>query len=126
MLRAYVEADCHRVSNCSVGLDYYSTIMRYFSRVSSAMSQRPSDPNHPYCHYCEGSTYHEYDPYFHAWVCQTCFGGMIRVDKKDPLSVIRAELNSLALHVAKSGYNAEVKGKLREVAGRMQKLAEGS
>lgn len=90
------------------------------------LSQRPSDPNHPYCHYCEESTYHEYDPYFHAWVCQTCFGGMIRVDKKDPLSAIRAELNSLALHVAKSGYNAEVKGKLRDVAARMQKLAESS
>ena len=88
------------------------------------LSQRVSDPNHPYCHYCEESTYHEYDPYFHAWVCQTCFGGMIRVDKKDPLSVIRAELNSLALHVAKAGYNAEVKGKLREAAGRLQKLAE--
>ena len=90
------------------------------------LSQRPSDPNRPYCHYCEESTYHEYDPYFHAWVCQTCFGGMIRVDKKDPLSAIRAELNSLALHVAKSGYNAEVKGKLREVVGQLQKLAEGS
>jgi hypothetical protein len=51
---------------------------------------------------------------------------MIRVDRKDPLSAIRADLNSLALHVAKSGYNAEVKGKLREVAGRLQKLAEGS
>lgn len=48
------------------------------------------------------------------------------MDKKDPLSVVRADLNSLALHVAKSGYNAEVKGKLREVAGRLQKLAEGS
>ncbi len=47
------------------------------------------------------------------------------MDKKDPLSVIRADLNSLALHVAKSGYNAEVKGKLREVAARMQRLAEG-
>jgi hypothetical protein len=51
---------------------------------------------------------------------------MIRVDKKDPLSVIRSDLNSLALHVAKSGYNAEVKSKLREVAVRMQKLADGS
>jgi hypothetical protein len=51
---------------------------------------------------------------------------MIRVDKKDPLSAIRAELNSLALHVAKSGYNAEVKGKLREIAVRMQKLSEGT
>ena len=48
------------------------------------------------------------------------------MDKKDPLSVIRAELNSLALHVARTGYNAEVKGRLREVAARMQKLAEGS
>ncbi len=46
------------------------------------------------------------------------------MDKKDPLSVIRAELNSLALHVAKAGYNAEVKVKLREAAGRLQKLAE--
>ena len=51
---------------------------------------------------------------------------MIRVDKKDPLSAIRAELNSLALRVAKSGYNTEVKGKLRDVAARMQKLAESS
>ncbi len=46
------------------------------------------------------------------------------MDKKDPLSVIRAELNSLALHVAKAGYNAEVKGKLREAAERLQKLSE--
>jgi hypothetical protein len=49
---------------------------------------------------------------------------MIRSDKKDPLSVIRAQLNSLALHVAKSGYNAEVKGKLRQVATQLQKLGE--
>ena len=48
------------------------------------------------------------------------------MDKKDPLSIIRSELNSLALHVAKSGYSAEVKGKLRDVAGRLQKLAEGT
>ena len=48
------------------------------------------------------------------------------MDKKDPLSTIRAELNSLALHVAKSGYNAEVKGKLRDMATRMQKLAESA
>ena len=47
------------------------------------------------------------------------------MDKKDPLSVIRAELNSLAMHVARTGYNAEVKGKLREAAARIQKLAEG-
>ena len=47
------------------------------------------------------------------------------MDKKDPLSVIRAELNSLALHVARTGYNAEVREKLREVAARIQKLAEG-
>jgi hypothetical protein len=51
---------------------------------------------------------------------------MIRADKKDPLSAIRAQLNTLAMHVAKSGYNAEVKGKLREVAAQLQKLAEGS
>jgi hypothetical protein len=50
---------------------------------------------------------------------------MIRADKKDPLSVIRAELNTLALHVAKGGYNQEVKGKLRETAERLLKLAEG-
>jgi hypothetical protein len=100
------------------------TLLKGRGELVSELSQRPSDPNHPYCHYCEESTYHEYDPYFHAWVCQTCFGGMIRVDKKDPLSAIRAELNSLALHIAKSGYNAEVKGKLREIAVRMQKLAE--
>ncbi len=49
---------------------------------------------------------------------------MIRADKKDPLSVIRAELNSMALHVAKSGYTPDVKTKLREVASRLQKLAE--
>lgn len=51
---------------------------------------------------------------------------MIRADKKDPLSIIRAELNTLAVHVAKGGYNAEVKTKLKEVAARLQKLAEGS
>ncbi len=49
---------------------------------------------------------------------------MIRADKKDPLSMIRAELNSLALHVAKDGYSAVVKGKLREIAERLQELAE--
>lgn len=48
------------------------------------------------------------------------------MDKKDPLSVIRAELNSLAFLVARTGYNGEVKRKLRDVASRMQKLAEGS
>ena len=84
----------------------------------------PSDPNHPYCRFCEEWSYHEYDPYFHVWVCQTCFGGMIRADKKDPLSIIRAELNTLAAHVAKNGYNAEVKGKLKETARRLQELAE--
>jgi hypothetical protein len=119
--------NCHRVWRSPVGLNYYPRIgQNAQGELAFQLSQRPSDPNHPYCHYCEESTYHEYDPYFHAWVCQTCFGGMIHVDKKDPLSVIRSELNSLALHVAKSGYNAEVKGKLREVAGRLQKLAEGS
>ncbi len=49
---------------------------------------------------------------------------MIRADKKDPLSIIRAELNSMAVHVAKDGYSAVVKGKLREIAGRLQQLAE--
>lgn len=87
------------------------------------MSQQP-DANHPYCRYCEGYTYHEYDPYFHAWVCQTCFGGMIRADKKDPLTVLRAELNNLAMRVAKDGYTAVAKGKLREIAGQLQKLAQ--
>jgi len=84
-----------------------------------------SDPNHPYCRYCEEATYHEYDPYFHAWVCQTCFGGMIRADKKDPLSVLRAELNNVALLVAKNGYTSDVKTKLRDAATKLQKLAEG-
>ncbi len=87
---------------------------------------RAPDPNRPHCRYCEERTYHEYDPYFHAWVCQTCFGGMIRADKRDPLSVIRAELSSLALNVAKNGYNAGVKGKLRDMAARLQELAERS
>jgi len=50
---------------------------------------------------------------------------MIRADKKDPLSVIRAELNSMALHVAKSGYTSDVKTKLRDAATKLQKLAEG-
>jgi hypothetical protein len=50
---------------------------------------------------------------------------MIQADKKDPLSVIRAELNTLALHVAKNGYTPDVKAKLREAALRLQKLAEG-
>lgn len=84
----------------------------------------PSDPNRPFCRYCEESTYHEYDPYFHAWVCQTCFGGMIRADKKDPISIIRAELNGLAVHVAKDGYNPIVKEKMRQIAGRLKELAE--
>src|SRR5438309_10311282 len=82
--------------------------------LASELSQRVSDPNHPYCLYCEASTYLEYDLFFHAWVCQTCFGGMIRVDKMDPLSVIRAVLHSLAMQLAKIGYNAEVKGNLRD------------
>src|SRR5438445_13642680 len=74
---------------------------------------QPSDPNHPYCRYCEEATYHEYDPYFHAWVCQTCFGGMIRADKKDPLTVLRAERNTLALNIAQYGYAAAVKANVR-------------
>src|SRR5207244_11299366 len=63
--------------------------------LASELSQRVSDPNHPYCHYCEESTYHEYDPYFHARVCQTRFGGMLRVDKKSPLVAIPLTLNNL-------------------------------
>src|SRR2546429_9999727 len=92
--------------------------------LASELSQRVSDPNHPYCRYCEEATYHEYDPYFHAWVCQTCFGGMIRADKKDPLTVLRAELNTLAMKIAKDGYTAAVKGKLKELAGLLQQLAD--
>jgi hypothetical protein len=86
----------------------------------------PSDPNHPYCRYCEEYTYHEYDPFFHAWVCQTCFGGMLRSDKKDPLSVLRAALNNLAMNVARDGYTPTVKGKLKELAGQLQQLADHS
>src|SRR5207245_10862761 len=65
--------------------------------LASELSQRVSDPNHPYCHYCEESTYHEYDPYFHAWFCQTCFWVMILVDKKDQITGIRAGLNGFSL-----------------------------
>src|SRR5947207_15989398 len=75
--------------------------------LASELSQRVSYPNHPYCHYCEESPSHEYDPYFHAWLCQTCFGGMNPLHKKDPSPVIRAELNSLALHVARGAYQSE-------------------
>src|SRR5260370_33478324 len=96
--------NCHRVCCGSVGLRYYPPTAKPSKRVSLRMSQRVSDPNHPYCHYCDGSTYHEYDPYFHAWVCEICFGGMTRAHKKDPLSVIRSELNSLELHGAKADY----------------------
>src|SRR5437667_11607822 len=116
--------NCHRVCCGSVGLSYYPPINQRLNGVSLRMSQRVSDPNHPYCHYCEESTYHEYDPYFHAWVCQTCFWGMIRVDKNYPLSVIRAELNSLALHFAKNCYNADVMRKLREASARLEMLSE--
>ncbi len=86
------------------------------------MSQTP-DPNHQYCRYCEERTYHEYDPYVHAWICQTCFAGMIRSDKKDPLSVIRADLNRAAVQISRYGHTAEVKKQLREIAERLQKLA---
>ncbi len=83
-----------------------------------------SDPNHPYCRYCGELTYHEYDPFFHAWVCQNCFGGMIRADKKDPFSIIRAEVNGLAVRVAKDGYSPAVKEKMKEIAERLKALAE--
>ena len=49
---------------------------------------------------------------------------MLRSDKKDPLTVLRAELNNLAMTVAKDGYTAALKGKLKEVAGQLQQLAD--
>jgi len=49
---------------------------------------------------------------------------MIRADKKDPLTVLRAELNTLAMKIAKDGYTAAVKGKLKELAGLLQQLAD--
>ncbi len=49
---------------------------------------------------------------------------MLRSDKKDPLTVLRAELNNLAMRVAKDGYTAAVKGRLKEVAGQLQQLAD--
>ncbi len=108
-----------------VGLTWLLSGELWVKRRIRILSQ-PSDPNHRYCRYCEEATYHEYDPFFHAWVCQTCFGGMIRTDKKDPLSVLRAELNTLAMKIAKEGYTAAVKGKLKEVSGQLQQLADRS
>jgi hypothetical protein len=49
---------------------------------------------------------------------------MIRADKKDPLTVLRAELNTLAMKIAKDGYTVSVKGKLKEVAVQLQQLAD--
>jgi hypothetical protein len=49
---------------------------------------------------------------------------MIRADKKDPLTVLRAELNTLAMKIAKDGYTAAAKGKLKELAGQLQQLAD--
>jgi len=49
---------------------------------------------------------------------------MIRADKKDPLSVLRAELNTLSMKIAKDGYTTAVKGKLKEVAVQLQQLAD--
>ncbi len=69
-------------------------------------------------------TYHEYDPFFHAWVCQTCYGGIIRADKKDPFSKIRAEVNALAVQVAKEGYSLAARAKMKEVSERLKVLAE--
>ena len=83
-----------------------------------------SDPNRPYCRYCEEPTYHEYDPYVHQWICQTCFAGMIRSDKKDPLSAIRADLTRAAVNISKHGYNPELKKQLGEIAGRLRQLSE--
>ena len=106
-----------------VGFDS-AIIRKLWGKGRLPLLSQPSDPNHPYCRYCEEATYHEYDPYFHAWVCQTCFGGMIRADKKDPLTVLRTELNSLAMKIAKDGYTAAVRGKLKELAGLLQQLAD--
>ncbi len=85
---------------------------------------RPANPNTPYCPYCGEATYHEYDPVFHAWICQTCFGGVIRSDKKDPFSVIRAEVNGLAGKIAKDGYSPPVKAKMKEIGEHLRALAE--
>jgi hypothetical protein len=49
---------------------------------------------------------------------------MIRSNKKDPFTVLRAELNALAMKIAKEGYTTAVKGKLKEVAGQLQQLAD--
>jgi hypothetical protein len=49
---------------------------------------------------------------------------MIRVGNKDPLTVLRAELNTLAMKVARDGYTAAVKGKLKEIAGQLQQFAD--
>jgi len=49
---------------------------------------------------------------------------MLRADKKDPLSVLRAELNNLAMSVAKDGYTVTIKGRLKEIAGQLQQLAD--
>jgi hypothetical protein len=48
---------------------------------------------------------------------------MLRADKKDPLSVLRAELNTLAMKIAKEGYTTAVKEKLKEVAAQLSQLA---
>ena len=40
------------------------------------------------------------------------------------MTVLRAELNTLAMKVAKDGYTAAVKGKLKEVATQLQRLAD--
>lgn len=40
--------------------------------------------------------------------------------------MIRAELNGLAVQVAKLGYSPVVKGKMKEIAGRLKELAERS
>ncbi len=49
---------------------------------------------------------------------------MIRSDKKDPFSIIRAEVNGLAARAAKEGYSPSVKAKMKEVAERLRALAE--
>jgi hypothetical protein len=49
---------------------------------------------------------------------------VIRSDKKDPFSVIRAELNGLAGHIAKEGYSPAVKAKMKEIADRLKAFVE--
>jgi hypothetical protein len=49
---------------------------------------------------------------------------VIRSDKKDPFSKIRAEVNGLAAKIAKEGYSPSVKAKMKEIAEHFRALAE--